>query len=75
MESTAWLEKSRSFADKLAPEMRSRWRTIDQIGRPQPYEKTYKFEGEYLNDKHRRIGIAPTGRMGIPVCIDIGIDG
>ena len=55
--------------------MKDRWQAIDQIGLPQPYEKTHKFEGEFINDNHRKIGIAPTGRMGIPICIDIGIDG
>jgi hypothetical protein len=75
MESAAWLEKSRLFADMLLPEMRGRWRTIDQIGLPQPYAKTHKFEGEFINDNHRRIGTAPLGHMGIPICIDLGIDG
>jgi predicted O-methyltransferase YrrM len=75
LESAGWLEKSRLFADRLPPEMRGRWQTIDQIGLPQPYEKTHKFEGEFINDNHRRIGLAPTGRMGVPVCVDIGIDG
>jgi predicted O-methyltransferase YrrM len=75
MESAAWLEKSRLFAERLPPEMKGRWQTIDKIGLPQPYEKTHKFEGEFINDNHRRIGVAGTGRMGIPICLDIGIDG
>ena len=75
MESIAWHEKSHLFAERLPPEMRRRWRTIDQIGLPQPYEKTHKFDGEFINDNHRRLGLAPTGRMGLPICIDIGIDG
>jgi predicted O-methyltransferase YrrM len=75
MEPAAWLEKSRLFAQRLPAEMRSRWQAIDQIGLPQPYDKTHYFEGEFINDSHRRIGIAPLGRMGIPICIDLGIDG
>jgi predicted O-methyltransferase YrrM len=75
MESAAWLEKSRLFGDRLPAEMKARWQTIDKIGLPQPYRKTHKFEGEFINASHRKLSLAPTGRMGIPVCIDIGIDG
>jgi hypothetical protein len=62
MEYAAWLEKSRLLAERLPPEMKGRWQTLDQIGLPQPYEKTHNFGGEFINDNHRKIGFAPTGR-------------
>lgn len=51
------------------------WVTLENCGPPQPYTKTFGFAGEFINDYHRMLASAPTGRMGIPVCIDIGIDG
>ena len=51
------------------------WVALENCGPPRPYTKTYGFAGEFISDYHRMLASAPTGRMGIPVCIDLGIDG
>ena len=51
------------------------WVALEDCGLPQPYTKTFGFDGDFINDFHAMLAHAPTGRMGIPVCIDIGIDG
>jgi hypothetical protein len=48
---------------------------FDRLGEPPPYCKTYDFSGEYINTSHKFYAECPAGRLGIPVCIDIGIDG
>ena len=70
-----WIEKSRLFADKLPASVKHRWIRLDNIGAPQPYSKTHAFDDDFINARHAEIGRAPLGRMGIPICIDLGIDG
>lgn len=51
------------------------WRSIEQIGPPQPYAKTFKFSGQYATKFHKDIGRAPGGRMDQSFWIDLGVDG
>lgn len=53
------------------------WLELEQLQAPTPtpYRKTFEFAGEYIDPTHEWLGGAPLGRMGIPICIDVGIDG
>ncbi len=63
---------TRQPAVELHPET---WVALENCGPPRPYTKTFSFAGDYINEYHRKLSVAPTGRMGIAVCIDLGIDG
>jgi predicted O-methyltransferase YrrM len=62
------------FSSKVTPHFES-WIEFDKLGSPAAYKKTHDFVGEFINDDHRFYSTCPTGRMAIPVCIDVGIDG
>lgn len=51
------------------------WLELSNVGTPRPYVKTFQFRGEGINAFHGALAKAPLGRMGVPFCIDIGIDG
>jgi len=51
------------------------WLELAETGPLKPYSKTFDFPGEYINDRHETIAAAPGGRQGMPVCIDLGLDG
>jgi predicted O-methyltransferase YrrM len=72
MDAMPWLERSREYGATLPP---GSWQPLDAIGLPAPYVRTHPFEGEYINKFHACLGSAPLGRMGVPILIDIGIDG
>jgi predicted O-methyltransferase YrrM len=62
---SAHLERSRRYAALAGKE----WQALDQIGAPAPYR------GPIVSSSHRQILEAPLGRLGIPINIDLGIDG
>ena len=85
-----WLPASRAYGrkvaglgEKLKRRLRSSdiafhtdgWTELDQPDRKGAYSRTFPFSGDYIDDTHRRIADAPGGRLGIPVSIDLGIDG
>lgn len=51
------------------------WRSINEIGPPQPYMKSFRFLGPYATAFHRRVANAPGGRLGDSFWIDLGVDG
>src|SRR4051812_23421275 len=51
------------------------WLALADTGPLKPYSKTFDFPGDYINERHANIAAAPGGRQGIPVCIDLGLDG
>lgn len=56
------------------------WIDFDQISTPESlvkiaYKKTIDFAGEFVNESHHALSMAPGGRMGVAFLIDIGIDG
>lgn len=51
------------------------WLALEDIGPARPYRKTFHFLGRSISRFHAEIASAPTGRMGIDFCIDLGIDG
>lgn len=51
------------------------WRSIEEIGPPRRYLKTFKFFGHYATRFHRHVGRAPGGRMDQSFWIDLGVDG
>lgn len=56
----------------------SSWRSFADLAQVPPddaHPRTFYSDGEYIDDDHRFINTCPTGYAGIPVCIDIGIDG
>jgi len=57
---------------RLRPETRI---SLDNCGEDRPYLKTFEFPGPHIGAFHAALDRAPTGRMGIPFCIDLGIDG
>lgn len=50
------------------------WVGLDQLA-AFPYRPTFRYEGDTINAKHRRIAEAPGGRLGLAYLIDLGIDG
>jgi predicted O-methyltransferase YrrM len=51
------------------------WRALDELGPPVPYDKSvFGFVGS-PTAFHRTLQDAPTGRFGVPILIDLGIDG
>jgi predicted O-methyltransferase YrrM len=51
------------------------WVSIEDLGCEREYKKTYEFEGDYIDEEHKKYSECKTGRMNNEVCIDIGIDG
>jgi len=56
------------------------WIDFDQLTNSESpdkvvYKKTIDFAGEFANEQHRALSVAPGGRMGLDYLIDIGIDG
>ncbi len=51
------------------------WVLFEELGIARPYRKTYRFDGDYINEHHRHFATCPTGRNGISACIDIGVNG
>jgi hypothetical protein len=51
------------------------WVDLADLASEGPYRKTFAFAGDYADANHAAIGHAPGGRMGIPFCLDLGIDG
>jgi hypothetical protein len=51
------------------------WLALDQIGQPAPYRPSFQFDGSAINSAHGDILHAPLGRLGIPINIDLGMDG
>lgn len=51
------------------------WRSLDEIGPPQPYKKSFPFIGPFASAYQYRIAAAPGGRMDQPFWIDLGVDG
>lgn len=49
------------------------WCNFDALGKPQPYLET--FEGATATPGMQALVKAPLGRLGVPILIDIGIDG
>lgn len=48
---------------------------LSEAGAWRPYVKTFDFQGPAINAFHQSLASAPLGRMGVPFCIDLGIDG
>lgn len=48
---------------------------LNECGAPRPFVKTFDYNGSTINAEHAGLGAAPTGRMGLSFCIDLGIDG
>ena len=48
---------------------------LSDAGAVRPYVKTFDYEGSAINAFHQSLAAAPLGRMGVPFCIDLGIDG
>jgi cephalosporin hydroxylase len=51
------------------------WVLFEELGTKRPYRKTYRFAGDYLNERHKSYTTCPTGLNGVPACINIGING
>lgn len=86
----AWLDASRAYGRlvrgvgaKLRTLLRSRdiatypqsWADLDEGDKKGAYRKTFRFDGDLIDARHRAIAEAPGGRLGVPVCVDLGIDG
>jgi predicted O-methyltransferase YrrM len=65
------LGKSRDYGRQAGP----RWLALDKIGAPALYSPSFQFDGPAINSAHGEILNAPLGRLGIPICLDLGIDG
>lgn len=65
------LGKSRDYERQAGPG----WLALDQIGAPAPYRPSFQFSGPAINSAHGEILRSPLGRLGIPINIDLGIDG
>lgn len=48
---------------------------LSEAGASRPFVKTYRYDGPCINGYHCALAEAPLGRMGVPFCINIGIDG
>src|SRR5262245_21623126 len=48
---------------------------LSEAGAARPFVKTFRYDGRGINGYHCALADAPVGRMGVPFCIDIGIDG
>lgn len=48
------------------------WMNFDRLGVAALYKKTFAYDGDYINDRHRYYGECKTGFAGNPHCIDIG---
>jgi predicted O-methyltransferase YrrM len=72
MDATGWIERSKEYGAALP---HGSWKTLDAIGEYVSYNRTHSFDGEHISQFHKDLAAAPLGRMGIPICIDIGADG
>lgn len=86
----AWLQASRAYGRQVRS-LRTRlrtlrfsrdidthpgsWADLDHGDRKGAYRKTFPFDGELIDANHRAIAAAPGGRLGVEVCVDLGIDG
>jgi len=66
MDAAAHLERSRAYA---APG----WRALDQLGQPAPYAPS--VDSPVVRTGQKPIFEAPLGRLGIPINLDLGLDG
>lgn len=48
---------------------------LQDCGAGRSYVKTFGFPGKCISDFHSQLAAAPLGRMGVPFCIDLGVDG
>jgi predicted O-methyltransferase YrrM len=46
-----------------------------EVGASRPFVKTFQYDGDCINAYHCALANAPVGGMGIPFCIDIGLEG
>ena len=51
------------------------WTDLDQGDRKGAYAKTFRFASDLIDENQEAIAAAPSGRCGVEVCIDLGIDG
>ena len=54
------------------------WVDLDRLGLDDAgnyYRKTFKFDGDFIDDAHRVYDRCKTGLFGIPQAIDVGIEG
>lgn len=66
----------RSFVASRGPIYRDDTRVgIEDCGAWRSYVKTFRFPGKYISGFHAQLAGAPLGRMGVPFCIDLGVDG
>lgn len=50
--------------------------SLEQLGRTAAaYCPTHIIEEPFINEYHRSLTTAPLGRLGIAICVDLGIDG
>jgi len=45
------------------------WVDLKDIGISKEYKKTYEFDGEFINDSHKKISECSGGNNGISQCI------
>ena len=62
---------SRALPPRRHPET---WVEFDSLRCVRPYRKTFRFPG-HATGFHASLATAPTGRMGVPGLIDLGVDG
>ena len=66
----------RNFVAARGPVYRDDTRVeIQDCGAWRAYVKTFRFPGKYISGFHAQLAGAPLGRMGVPFCIDLGVDG
>jgi len=66
----------RDFIASRGPVYRDDTRVVMQdCGAWRSYVKTFRFPGKYISAFHARLSAAPLGRMGVPFCINLGVDG
>jgi hypothetical protein len=81
--SRAYGRRIRGLATRLTRRLRSKdidlhpgsWVNLDQLDSNKPYLRTFRYQGEWIDDFHQSLAAAPGGRCGVWCSIDIGIDG
>jgi len=75
----AWLERSRRYGERVreeAPDRAADWSSFDALdGALVPYRRTEDPAEGWLTPRHREIAEAPSGILGLPFLINLGIEG